>query len=77
VTTVKFRDDLLPGLSTHPNFTLIDLVLNNSDGRLPYVDKGTSRRVQYSTDVHDLYNVNTCLLLTTLRLRSKKVKNIV
>ena len=40
MTTVKFRDERLPGLSSHPNFTLIDLSLNNSDGSLPYVDKG-------------------------------------
>ena len=53
VTTVKFHEDKLPPLSLHPNLTVIDLFLNNSNGELPCVEK--TERGQYRLPMEGLW----------------------
>ena len=53
VTTVKFHEDKLPPLSSHPNLTVIDLYLNNSLGDLPGVE--VRERAQYRLPMEGLW----------------------
>ena len=53
VTTVKFSDSNLPILTTanHANFSLVELTVNNSLGRLPFVTFGEEAEFRLPLDL--------------------------
>ena len=53
VTTVKFHEEKLPPLDHHPNLTVINLFLNNSNGELPNVER--TDRGQYRLPMDGLW----------------------
>ena len=69
VTTVKFHEDKLPPLASHPNLTVIDLFLNNSDGSLPCV--AVTARGQYRLPMEGLWQHGNSFWWTLRQLFSQ------
>ena len=66
VTTVKFHEDKLPPLASHPNFTVINLFLNNSAGELPCVEQ--TEEGQYRLPMDGLWQHGNSFLWTLRQL---------
>ena len=68
VTTVKFRDGRLPALrgADHPNYTLHDKTVNNSEGNLPFVSPG--EEAAFEMPLREIWAMGGSIVWTLLQM---------